>query len=172
MGDGLSDDPTVGDRARALREELRLSQVEMAKALGMSVRGWQKIERDEGLPNGETLMLFKTIGINPGWVLTGLGPKSADARPEPTNDDLIVFIQVLPDIGKAIERAYKASNARINEFDLVHGAAKWLGEIQKLVKNDIGDRELLLSLIPWVETQVKREIAEANAGERKRSGSG
>ncbi len=143
----------------------------MAKAIGISVRGWQKIERDEGLPNGETLMLFKSISINPGWVLTGLGPKHSDARPEPSHADLLVFIEVLPDIALTIAKAYNDANARINQHDLVAEAARWLGEMQELVKNDIGDKELLHSLLPWVEAQVKREIAAANAGKGKRGAS-
>ena len=52
-----------------------LSQQEIADRLGLSLRGWQKIERDEGLPSGETLIRFKTLGWNPGWVLTGVGPE-------------------------------------------------------------------------------------------------
>lgn len=162
----------IGARLVLVRKELKLSQKAAAQLLGIGTTSLSNIETGANVPSGETLLKFEPVGYNPGWILTGLGPKRLDERPEPSQQDLIVFIEILPEIGKAVERAYKASNARINEMDLVHGAAKWLGEIQKVVKNNIGDRELLLSLMPWVEAQVKREIAEANAGERKRSGSG
>lgn len=66
---------TVGQRVLALRKELGKTQIEMAKVVGVATATWQKIERDEGLPAGETLMQFEKLGINPGWVLTGLGPK-------------------------------------------------------------------------------------------------
>ncbi len=65
----------IGARAKLVRDENGLSQQEMADKLGMSLRGWQKIERGEGTPNGETLLGFDKFGINPGWVLTGVGPK-------------------------------------------------------------------------------------------------
>ncbi|MRH93928.1 XRE family transcriptional regulator [Agrobacterium tumefaciens] len=65
----------IGARAKLVRDENGLSQQEMADRLGMSLRGWQKIERGEGTPNGETLLSFERFEINPGWVLTGIGPK-------------------------------------------------------------------------------------------------
>ncbi|MEH3092017.1 MAG: helix-turn-helix domain-containing protein [Agrobacterium cavarae] len=72
-------DATVGQRVLALRKELGKTQIEMAKVVGVATATWQKIERDEGLPAGETLMQFEKLGINPGWVLTGLGPKHLDS---------------------------------------------------------------------------------------------
>lgn len=72
----------IGARAKQVRDENGLSQQEMAGKLGMSLRGWQKIERGEGTPNGETLLGFDKFGINPGWVLTGVGPKRLDQAQE------------------------------------------------------------------------------------------
>lgn len=72
----------IGARAKQVRDENGLSQQEMAGKLGMSLRGWQKIERGEGTPNGETLLGFDKFGINPGWVLTGVGPKLLDQAQE------------------------------------------------------------------------------------------
>ena len=74
----LNEDQTVGARLRVVRKKLGLSQEEMAQRLSMSTRGWQKIERDEALPNGETLLRFKSLNINPGWILSGLGPTRID----------------------------------------------------------------------------------------------
>lgn len=166
----VTDDQLIGARALALRKEMKLNQQEMAEALGLSLRGWQRIERAEGVPNGESLMAFKKVGINPGWILTGLGPKKLDAKPEPTNSDLVTFVEILPDIAATIEAAYRESNARLREFELVNLSAQWLGEIQKMARN-IGDRQELLSLLPWVSAQVKRDIANANAGLSKRAAS-
>lgn len=58
-----------------MRDELELNQQAIADRMEISLRAWQKMERDEGTPSGETLLNFQKIGINPGWVLTGLGPK-------------------------------------------------------------------------------------------------
>lgn len=77
----MSDNQTVGSRLRLVRKMLHLSQQEMAEKLGLSTRGWQKIERDEGLPNSETLLRFNRLGINPGWVLSGIGPQRVPSEP-------------------------------------------------------------------------------------------
>lgn len=70
---------TIGARAKAVRKEAGKKQSEMAEFLGLAIGTWQKLERDEVLPSGETLLQFAKLGINPGWVLTGLGPKHIDA---------------------------------------------------------------------------------------------
>ncbi|WP_421357855.1 XRE family transcriptional regulator [Agrobacterium rosae] len=74
----MSDLNTLGGRALAVRKEVKKTQIEMAKFLGVATATWQKIERDEGIPSGETLLNFGKLGINPGWVLTGIGPKYAE----------------------------------------------------------------------------------------------
>ena len=149
---------------------MKLNQQEMADALGLSLRGWQRIERAEGVPNGESLMAFKNVGINPGWILTGLGPKKLDEKPEPTTADMMVFVDFLLEIGAELEKVYRESGARLNEYDLLHTSTHWLGEVQKMVRN-IGDIDELRSLLPWIAAQVKREIADANAGLSKRAAS-
>ncbi|QGA56522.1 XRE family transcriptional regulator [Brucella sp. 2280] len=73
-GEALSEDETLGGRAKFVREKMQLPQSKMAEVLGISLRNWQMMERDESLPSGETLLRFQLIGINPGWVLTGIGP--------------------------------------------------------------------------------------------------
>ena len=70
MSEGLI---SIGGRAKAVRLHFGKSQQEVSDLLGLSVSAWQKMERDEGVPSGETLLLFNAIGINPGWVLTGMG---------------------------------------------------------------------------------------------------
>jgi len=160
----------IGARIRIVRSEMSLSQKAMAELAGMSLRTWQGIEQGRNVPSGEPLLRFEPVGYNPGWILTGLGPKKLDAKPEPTNSDLVTFVEILPDIAATIEAAYRESNARLREFELVNLSAHWLGEIQKMARN-IGDRQELLSLLPWVSAQVKRDIANANAGLSKRAAS-
>lgn len=170
FGEVVTDDQLIGVRALALRKEMRLNQQEMADALGLSLRGWQRIERAEGVPNGESLMAFKNVGINPGWILTGLGPKRLDEKREPTTAEMMVFVDFLLEIAAEVEKAYRESGARLHEYDLVHASTRWLGVIQKMVRN-IGDIDELRSLLPWIAAQVKREIADANAGKTKRAAS-
>ncbi|MEA3533686.1 LexA family transcriptional regulator [Rhizobium sp. CC-YZS058] len=97
---------TVAERAKAVRTEKGLGQQAIADLLGISLRGWQKIERGEGTPSGETLLQFQTLGINPGWVLTGIGPKhlgDAANEPEPLKVDAKIVQQLVDTIEEVAE---------------------------------------------------------------------
>ena len=66
----------VGHRLRQVREALSVTQKSMSLKLGFGASTWQKIERGENLPSGETLLKIAELGFNPGWILTGEGPMS------------------------------------------------------------------------------------------------
>lgn len=74
----VSPENAVAQRALEVRNELGLSQKAMAEKLGISPRNWQGMEGGRNIPNGETLLNFQKLGINPGWILSGLGPKKLD----------------------------------------------------------------------------------------------
>lgn len=161
---------TIGKRAKQVRLEAKKTQVQMAEFLGLATATWQKIERDEGLPSGETLVQFEKLGINPGWILSGLGPKKLNAKPLPTSEDLSVYAGFLREIAEAVRTEYIENSARLNSNDIIQVSAHWFLEVQKMAHN-IGDIEELRSLLPWIRTQVKKEIADANAGLGKRAAS-
>lgn len=73
---------TIGERVKSVRKSKGLNQTEAAKILGISLTGWQKIERDESKPSADTLLDFNKFGIHPGWILTGTGPMMNDRSPE------------------------------------------------------------------------------------------
>lgn len=160
----------IGARIALVRGELGLSQKAAAKLLGIGSTSLSNIETGQNVPSGETLLKFQSVGYNPGWILTGLGPKKLDARPEPTNADMMVFVEFLLEIGTELEKVYRESGARLNEYDLFHTSTHWLGVVQKMARN-IGDIDELRSLLPWITAQVRREIADANAGKTKRAAS-
>lgn len=160
----------IGARIALVRGELGLSQKAAAKLLGIGSTSLSNVETGQNVPSGETLLKFQSVGYNPGWILTGLGPKKLGAKPEATSADLQVFVGFLLEIAAEVEKVYRDNGARLNEYDLVHASTHWLGEIQKMVRN-VGDIEELRSLLPWVAAQVKREIADANAGKTKRAAS-
>ncbi len=123
----------------------------------MSLRAWQKIERDEGVPSGETLLLFRNVGANPGWVLSGLGPKWLDqtAHLDPNNainPDLLVSIKHLVgaihrDVGITL-RADTLDHKAIdyyNQFRLdgvdpsdADEIKLWLGLLEKRIRREAG----------------------------------
>lgn len=64
----------VGPRLKRVREALRLTQAELADAVGGSKRGLQDNETRNRVPGGEVIAGFVRLGINANWLLTGEGP--------------------------------------------------------------------------------------------------
>ena len=63
-----------GKRLKIIRNELKISQIEMAKALNISIKGYWNYENDEREPKLEILKrIVEKFNINPHWLLTGDG---------------------------------------------------------------------------------------------------
>lgn len=61
-------------RIKTLRKCLKLTQTEFGEKLGISMRGIQKWENGESVPQQSSLLLLKQIyNINPDWLLNGTG---------------------------------------------------------------------------------------------------
>ena len=61
-------------RIKTLRKDLKLTQTEFGEKLGISMRGIQKWENGESVPQQSSLLLLKQIyNINPDWLLNGTG---------------------------------------------------------------------------------------------------
>lgn len=90
----LEDNASIGERLAALRNRVRLSQVDFAERLGISPRAYQNYERGEReVPAVVLKLLYEVFGVDPLWVLTGPGndPRGTDA---PAYPDLIEEIVV------------------------------------------------------------------------------
>jgi transcriptional regulator with XRE-family HTH domain len=64
----------VPDRIRAFREHLRLSQNQMAEAVGGTPPGYKKNELGVSLPNSKLLIGLGELGVNLNWLLLDEGP--------------------------------------------------------------------------------------------------
>lgn len=72
--DPLSASRIVGERLKAARLELGVSQMDLAHLAGMNVANYGKIERGVGNPTLDSLVrLAGVMGIDPGSLVTGLG---------------------------------------------------------------------------------------------------
>lgn len=68
---------TVGERIRKVRKELKLTQQDVAKSIGVSPTSMVFWERDETAPKGSNLLsLSKKLKVEPQWLLTGSGEKN------------------------------------------------------------------------------------------------
>jgi len=76
-------DISIGQRLRLIREQLGLSQAQLAKKIGFSqnaISHWERGERD--IPT-QALIALKRLGINIDWLLTGEGtPLTVDPKKE------------------------------------------------------------------------------------------
>ena len=64
----------LSDRLRRFRESLRLTQAQMAVALGGSTPGYKNNEQGLALPNTKMLIALREQGLNVDWLLSGEGP--------------------------------------------------------------------------------------------------
>lgn len=85
---------TVGERIRAIRVGLKLSQTEFGKRVGLERATLSNYERGADQPGkGRLYLIAEKFGVNPEWLLTGKG------EPYKTN-------AVTPEDRAKIEREY------------------------------------------------------------------
>lgn len=156
---------TIGSRAKEVREGLGLNQQAIADRIGISLRAWQKMERDEGTPSGETLLNFEKVGFNPGWILAGLGPKklltwtSADAEAE-------LFMR----IGDLVQEAHKDVGIELPTRGLAKIARVVFERVMQGVDPQAGPDEIN-AVLAGESAKLKRQLREAASepGNGKRS---
>lgn len=88
---------TVGQRLKDWRKAKGLTQQQLAQLLGLPWRTYQNYENDVRPPSTKGWESFARVGIDPNWLLTGVGEMSLQALPlevisegplEPTLKDL------------------------------------------------------------------------------------
>ena len=74
----------IGERMKAAREALGLTQAALAQAGGGSKPGVQDNEAGKSMPGGKVICGLVRLGINANWLLTGEVPMLlADLTPKP-----------------------------------------------------------------------------------------
>lgn len=82
----------VGERLRAARQQLGVSQMDLAYLAGMNVANYGKIERGIGNPTLDSLVrLAGVMGLDPGSLVTGLG--LADVPPVKSSYTVAEFLR-------------------------------------------------------------------------------
>lgn len=158
---------TIGSRAKKVREDLELSQQAIADRMSVSLRAWQKMERDEGTPSGETLLNFDKLGVNPGWVLTGLGPRNSVTWLSAAVEDEI-FIR----IGDMVQDEHKKSDIRLPPRALAEMVREIFQHVIGALEPQAGPDEVD-GLLAAEAAKLKRVLSEASIepGSRKREAS-
>lgn len=160
---GNLDTSTMGARAKRVRLEQNLNQQQIAEALGVSLRAWQKLERDEGTPSGETLLQFEKLGINPGWILTGLGPRlMREDESYLYKKDAIIDPDLLLDIKEVVLRVHKDAGITLHQRD---ADLKAISSYNQYMADDtdLSDGEEIRIWLQLLEKRLKREVDAARA---------
>lgn len=171
-------DQEISARLKEVRAVLKLSQVEMAQKIGLSKSALKRLETGGNVPSGESLLKYASVGINPGWLLYGLGPMRMDDRSEAgalaERDELrcsppITAPELLALVTDAIQRTYKDAGASLPALDLGRLSAEKYNEIIQ----EIPEPEGWPVAVKMMTVQLRKDIAStaANPGARKREAS-
>lgn len=100
---------TYGDRVRARRIELGLSQAELAKLIG--AKNQSTIGNIENRPGASryTMKLSHALKVRYEWLETGLGPKELPEEEAP----ILLNAATLPEILQEIERRGASDSAKL-----------------------------------------------------------
>lgn len=99
---------TIGDRINARRRELRISQRDLAKKMGVvesAISHWQK---DTYIPDSQNLLkLAICLQVTPDWILTGKGIKSDSSETAKAAGDEVAklhddFLKLSPQHRRAV----------------------------------------------------------------------
>lgn len=95
----------IGDRIKAIRESMGLSQREFADQAGLSTRAIQNYELGSSIPGGKILGKIAELGFNVNWVLTGKGEtKSNDINLDYYDAiDLFLLESIIQHVDKSAE---------------------------------------------------------------------
>ena len=64
----------MNERLKKIRENLKLTQKEIAEKVGISLRAWQNYELGlRKVPTNLVKTLYEQLGVNPIWLLSGEG---------------------------------------------------------------------------------------------------
>lgn len=163
-------DAERGDRLREIRKALGLTQKAFAKEIGLSERGWQELERGANPPSGETLLKIAALGFGPTWVLTGKGPKSLAGERDQQGQELVApaaevakfTMAVLKQVRIVVSRTYKDEGVKLVPDAISDESERRTQELLGRLDR-IGDLDEASSLLPWLETRIRRELQENRA---------
>lgn len=167
----MTEPSSPGGRAKIVRKDSGKTQAEMAEFLGLAIGTWQKLERDEVVPSGETLLSFERLGINPGWVLSGLGPKLLK------EDDSYLYAKnaiidgdLLLDIKTIVATVNREEGITFPQETLDRQAIEFYNEYM-ISDTDLSDVDEMQAWLRWLEKRVRRAAKSASSepGTGKRS---
>jgi len=151
---------TFGEVIREYREEIKMTQAQLAEKIGISAGYLAKIELDYTLPSSDELIgkLAEALGLDVATMLKEVHKQRVyRGRSVVSMKNIISILQLLPSImdESTIDRTIKRVDRRIGEFDenkkmLAENVARFLtGDLQLNQKPDNGLRPLSHYIADW-----------------------
>lgn len=92
-------DPMIGQRIRAKRKELHLTQVDIKRQTSISNGNLSEMENGNTLPSAGALMaLSQALGVTTDWILFGENSKSNNTNPKQISDFEYDYIKLFREL--------------------------------------------------------------------------
>jgi transcriptional regulator with XRE-family HTH domain len=112
MDQPTSEIAAIGERMKAVRNHLGLTQADFAKLVGASKPGIQDNESGKNMPGGKVLKGLSANGVNTNWLLTGEGPMLlADLDQEAPPVDMERLKMAMQALELALKKSHKILDA-------------------------------------------------------------
>lgn len=170
----------VGARLKAVREELALTQRDLARSLKIGPNAWQIWESGKNIPTGENLLKIAELGFNPGWILTGKGAKrlaDVDSVPQADSEALEAVpsefsknslgtegLDMFGRVLEAMKKAYEEAGVRISTHNLGMEALGKYGLIMTASQNPEDWPAMLKVVILDLQIELRKPITASNNG--------
>ncbi|WP_428527092.1 helix-turn-helix domain-containing protein [Roseibium sp.] len=155
----------IGKRLRLLRKTLGGHDVKaFADKLGIGKATLYNYEKGDREPTSRVLTaLSEVFGANVHWILTGAGEMFADASVVPSGSS---FHTIKPDVfravGRLVTKLHKTEGITLPSDALYDEQSSAYNALIERAE-DPSDEGELTSLLPWLETRLKRQLAAAKA---------
>lgn len=155
----------LGSRLREVRSYLGNEDRELfATAVGVSRAALAYYERGERTPDAVVLARYRAkLGISLDWLIAGEGEMFADPTKAPVSKDMrSIDKHVFRLVGRFVVGLYKTEDITLPPDALLDEQSSAYNTLIERAENP-DDLEELESLLPWLETRLKRQIKAAKA---------
>ena len=181
----------VGLRIKQVRHAIGFPQKKVPEGLNIGAGTWQKIERGDNLPSGETLMKIAELGFNPGWILTGEGSMylkkndtekteqgqessiekskrtlesfSSNDLNRPTNDYANAYDELIGRVFEAVANVYDETNRRLSRRNMAELASSKSREIWDISQNPDDWPPMVQLIAVQLKRKLQKEIYTDNS---------
>lgn len=155
----------LAERLRAVRRAIGDPDRDvLAAKLEISPNSMSRYERGDREPTFAVFEAFnKKLGVNLNWLLTGAGEMFADPSAIPSDQGFHTIKQdVFRAVGRLVTSLHKAEGVTLPPDALFDEQSSAYNALIERAENP-SDTDELTSLLPWLETRMKRQLSSAKA---------